>query len=140
MIKYEHGKKIEQKVTLRLTTTEAFSVVMEAFDKHPTAHIPVIDEIGLFHNEAGSWSGYIHGKAEEAAKFDIPHFISGTLPNYMGEIPCILVLPNKEIPCTIIQWPGNNKPWKWRALIVANDDVEGRNYAVQCFNERKEDL
>jgi len=131
-------------LNLRLTTTEAFSVVCEAcvtaMAGEKFTHTPVVDEIGVFKNEAGRWSGYIHGRAERLAGFDIPDFISGTLPDRMGEFPCTLVLPDKEIPCLLIQWPGDGQPWKWRALIVAEDDLDGRNYAVRCFNERKTKL
>ena len=128
---------------LRLTTTRAYSVAMEAVVEALSGQpsppkLPIVDEIGIFKNEAGRWCGYIHGTAEDAAHFDIPQFISGTLPDQMGEIPCTLVLPDREIPCTIIQWKPEDKSdrWNYRALIVANDDVEGRNDAVRCFNER----
>ncbi len=106
-------------------------------------HPPIIDEIGIFKNEAGAWSGYIHGTAEHEAGFDIPEFISGILPDYTGEIPCVLVLPGKEIQCTMIQWKpaeSEREHWKYRALICANDDRKGLDYAIRCFNERKSNL
>lgn len=115
---------------LRLTTTEAFSVVMEALTT-PTPHLPVVDEIGIFTNKAGRWSGYIHGTAQDEAGFDIPSFISGTLPDASGEFAATLVLPDKEIACTIVQWKPRSGHWNYRALICASDDTTGLAQARQ---------
>lgn len=121
---------------IRFTTTESYSLVMDAFS--PSAHIPIVDEIGIFENRAGSWSGYIHGNAETLAGFDIPEFISGILPDEEGEFPAKLVLPDREVDCIIIQWRPNKSHWKYRALICSVDDIpaiiDARNKAERFAN------
>ena len=126
---------------LRLTTCEPFSVVLEAVCNAPTPHTSIVDEIGVFQNKAGKWSGYIHGQAERLAGFDIPRFISGTLPDEEGEIPCVLVLPSGEHECRLVQWRDKEgRMWRYRALICLVDDRAGLEYARKCAQRKATSL
>lgn len=120
---------------------QAYSVVMEALiEQKELVHRPLVDKIGIFQNKAGKWSGYIHGKAEELAGFDIPHFINGTLPNIEGEIAAELHLPTGIYPVTIVQWKPKYGSWTYRALICLTTDEEGLAYARRCAANKQNDL
>jgi hypothetical protein len=112
---------------LRLTTTEAYSLILDSIQPRPKT--PVVEEIGVFVNKAGRWCGYLHGRIQDVAGFDLPHFITGELPDREGEIPCVVALPQGDFPCTLVQWQPKDDFWKYRALICMDSDEESLKYA-----------
>lgn len=132
---------------LELTTTEAYSLILEAFTQQPRTRLPNCNRIGIFKNEAGNWSGYIHGIAQDLAGFDIPQFISGTLLPEEGEFPALLWINDQvNVRCLLIQWkPKKSYPdepftYDYRALIVSIEDKEGLEYARECASKKENRL
>lgn len=110
--------------TLKFTTSES----MDMFSMMTEPLVPLVEaKIDIVNDRLTKYDrGYIHGKAEDLAGFDIPLFIEGDMKQLdtpVIEQDIIMVLPDGQYPCqaVAVQSKFTDKPYY---LITLKGDNE----------------